>query len=210
MEEHRLVPMKEGYDQKLFKELYEKTKHLRRKLASQIDEKRFGVDQEEIRSWFDIKFIFTFNKYWGTAKEEQLLGYIIKALQFYKCRILRQAYSVKYSQNIVSADEEFNLEDIEDDDLVEREELVNDILGFLKSRISDNAMMLLELQLNPPPYIQHRLTEMGIHNFTKIPSPLFAEYLGLGTDKDGLHFVDHLKKEINSGILEARTFFQGK
>ena len=62
MEENRLKPMTQGYDESLFNLIYDKTKHLRRKLASEIDHRRFGVTNEDIKSWFDVKLIYVFKK----------------------------------------------------------------------------------------------------------------------------------------------------
>ena len=62
MEHHRLKPMG-NYPVELFNSLYAQTHGLRRKLASQIDASKFGVDYQEVLSWFDVKFLFIFSKY---------------------------------------------------------------------------------------------------------------------------------------------------
>ena len=54
MEENRLKQMPENYDRAVFESIYSKTKNLRNKLAYGIDARRFGVDQDEIKSWFDV------------------------------------------------------------------------------------------------------------------------------------------------------------
>ena len=77
MEEHRLTTMKEGYDEKLFNDLYEKVKPLKRKLASTISTSKLGISYDDILSWFDIKFIFVFNKYFENKEPEVLKGFII-------------------------------------------------------------------------------------------------------------------------------------
>ena len=84
MEIHRLVPMKTGYDELLFNKLYKETEALRNLLTYQIDHRRYGVTQDIIKSWFDDKFIFVFNKYYGDIEEGQLKGRIINALRTFK------------------------------------------------------------------------------------------------------------------------------
>lgn len=206
MEENRLTPMKEGYDKALFNEIYEKTQGLRRKLAAGIDSKRFGVDYQEILSWFDVKFIFAFNKYWGTMDDNILLGHIIKSLEFYKCRILRSAYTKKYSQHIVPIEDFYELEEYEVENPYE--DSFNDRVGeatrLLKEQISDNAMLLLDVQLNPPLYIQEKAKELNLKKLTKIPNPIYAEYLGLGDSEQAVEYIESLKKEINRGISKVR------
>src|SRR5687768_15620783 len=114
MEESRLKPMIEEYDREIFNDYYQRTAALRKKLASQIDHRRFGVDQEEIESWFTVKFIYAFNKYYH-EKKDTLLGYLIKSMQLFKCRVLRKAYTYKCSQSIISLDEvDYQVLEIED------------------------------------------------------------------------------------------------
>jgi len=72
MEEHRLTKMKDNYDEKLFNDIYEKVQPLKRKLASTISTSKLGVEYEDILSWFDIKFIFVFNKYFDTKPPDIL------------------------------------------------------------------------------------------------------------------------------------------
>ena len=93
MEIHRLKPMKEGYSVQLFNDLYKQTSKLRKKLASQIDYRRYGVTPDIIESWFDDKFIYVFNKHFDNKDTDVLKGFIINSLQVFKYRVLRGAYS---------------------------------------------------------------------------------------------------------------------
>lgn len=210
MEENRLKPMREGYDEKLFNTLYAKTKALRRKLTSEIDYRRFGVDYYEVLSWFDVKFIFIFNKYWGTMTDDILLGHLIKGMQFFKCRILRSAYTIKHTQFILSVEDVLEIAQEEVDNPWEdkREEMVNEVLTFLKKNLSENAYSLLDIKLNPPPYIQKRLTEEGIKSFNKIPNSLFMEYFELGISSESKKFLDDLNKEIIQATILAKSHFK--
>ena len=209
MEENRLIPMKEGYDEKLFNTLYKKTNALRRKLSSEIDCRRFGVDYYEVLSWFDVKFIFVFNKYWDKMDENLLLGHIIKGLQFFKCRILRSAYTIKNTQFIMSVEDVLEIAEEQENPWVDqREEILTEVLQFLKTTISENAYALLDVKLNPPIYIQRRLQEEGIKSLNKIPSSVLLEYFELGNSKEAKALLGDWNKEIAKGLLLAKSHFK--
>lgn len=201
MEENRLKPMVDGYDEKLFNELYEQTAQLRKKLASQIDSRRFGVDYKEILSWFDIKFIFTFNKYFGSKDKDLLKGYIISSLQFFKNRILRSSYSKKAQvYNTIDIEEVYNLQETTiEHEYDEKQVFLQIALDFMKSRLSYEAYQILVIELNPPFYILDQIAKHQKYTTTKIPSSIIADYLGLdGTE--GVKYVNKLRKEIQ-GVL---------
>jgi len=206
MEIHRLIPMKEGYDEILFNKLYKETEGLRNLLTYQIDHRRYGVTQDIIKSWFDDKFIFVFNKYYGNITEGQLKGRIINALKTFKFRMLRKAYS-KYNihNNEVRLEGEQNLINIIplDDELIDHHLFLELALKFLKQNLSDNAFLILELDLNPPPYILQKISNPK----TKIPSKLIAEYLDLESTKDSSLYVNELRSEISHCIELAREHF---
>lgn len=214
MEENRLKPMVEGYDPLLFEDLYNQTKALRRKLASQIDSARFGVDTSEILSWFDVKFIYIFNKYYKkyADKPEVLKGHLIKGMQFFKCRILRMAYSQKALSQLKTIElsdyEEFEFVQIEEPEIHSNKDyLYNLAIDYMKKNLSENAFELLNIQLNPPPYILNKLFEEGVDNTNKIPNSIIADYFELGTDEKALKYINALKREIKVITQKAGDFF---
>lgn len=212
MEENRLKPMPSNYDVDLFNELYAKTRKLTAKLSSEIDHRRFGVEKQDIMSWFDVKFIFAFNKY-HESKPEYLLGYIINSLMMYKNRILRGAYTIKNSQHIMNIEDRMKFEKIvgvEEDIAFEPSQDYDyqRLMEFLKDTISDNAMNVLEIQLNPPPFICTRLMESGAKKITKIPNEIYAEYFELGISKNAIKYIEILKREIKYGIELAKVHFE--
>lgn len=208
LEINRLKPMIDNYDPKLFEELYEKTRHLRRKLSLQIDHRRFGVDNEEIQSWFTVKFIYVFNKYHNT-KRDLLLGYLINALKLFKYRIMKAAYTVKFKQNIVEFSGNEHDSSYKDDpfDEVGKDYYFDELCKYLKTKICDNAYMLLQVQLNPPPYILHLMQERGIDNIHKIPDDVLRDYFDLGLDPKSINYLESLKDEIKAGIILAKGHF---
>lgn len=187
--------MVEGYDQKVFKSIYENTDKLRRKLAWQIDCRRFGVDQNEILSWFDVKFLHTFNRYYGKMDNDRLKAYIINSLQFFKQRILRFSYSKKAQVHNTSPIEDAPHQMmIVDYEYAESKVLLGYALDFIKPRCTVDSFRVLQIELNPPLYI---LAHPKYSN-TKIPSNLIADYLGWGDD--GVRRVNKARKEIKELI----------
>lgn len=206
MELHRLKPMPDGYDQKLFNELYAKTRNLRESLIYQIDESRFGVTKEEIRSWFDDKFIFVFSKYFGKMEPPILLGYLINSLKTFKLKVLRRSYQLNNSINLNTIGVEdlsmFNsLEDSKDEN---SELLFNLAMEFLQNNLSYEAWVLLNIQLNPPLFISSKLKNES----SRIPGNLILEFLGEEVNTRNLEAIKILRKEINKAIETAQVFFQ--
>lgn len=212
MEESRLKPMAKGYDRELFNTLFKKTEALRKKLASEISYQRFGVDYQEVLAWFSVKFIHVFNKYQGTKSPDLLLGDIINSLKNFKCRVLRKAYTVKYSQHIISISDphmiegqafyEPTQEDYQQDRLIT-------IKNFFKQHLSDNAYLIFEMQTNPPYYIIHKVRQQEIPSLHKIPDGIICDYLGLEVTDKTLRYISNLKKEIRYTLSYAKNHFKG-
>lgn len=212
LEENRLKLMVVDYNPALFNEIYQKTEGLRRTLAAGIDSRRFGVDYQEILSWFSVKFIYAYNKYYPKHKKkpEILKAHMIRAMQFMKCRILRAAYTVKFSQEIISFDGTAHDESHDPYQPTQFEFYSDKLRRYMKSNLSDNAYLLFSLQLNPPPYIMNRLTEKGQHDIHKIPDDLIAEYFDLGFSNRTYIYLESLKREIKQYVLSAKVYFSNE
>jgi len=209
MEIHRLLPMQEGYDEQLFNQLYKETEALRNLLTYQIDHRRYGVTQDIIKSYFDDKFIFVFNKYYGKIDNGQLKGRIINSLKTFKFRMLRKAYS-KYNihNNEVRLEGEHNLINIIpiDNEISDHGLFLELALKYLKKNLCDDAFLVLEIELNPPPFILDKLKSSK----TKIPAKLIAEYLDLEPTRDSSLYVNDLRSEIVYWTEEAKNHFQNQ
>lgn len=206
MEIHRLKEMQSDYDVKLFNKLYKEIQPLRNSLVFQIDSRRYGVTPDIIRSWFDDKFIFVFNKYYGKLPNEVLKGFIINALKTFKFRVLRNAYAKHnlYRDEIHLEDQENLINIIPSEEEINNHDLFMELaLAFLEKNISEDAFTILNLELNPPPYILKRIKSTS----TKIPSHLLAEYLDLENNSDNIFYINQLRKEINLGIEKAKNYF---
>jgi hypothetical protein len=209
LELNRLKPMPDSYDKELFNSLYLKTHNLRRKLASQIDARRFGVGYEDILSTFDIKFIFVFSQH-HEKPENILLGFILNSLQNFKCRILRSAYTQKFSQSILSVDNILNFDDHLSEQHPENmgeENYYEHFMEFMRNHISLNAYTVLDLKLNPPPYIYNKLNVSPDSNLRKVPDHIILDYLDLGTGPKAFKYLSSLKKEIKNAVNHAKEHF---
>lgn len=208
-EHHRLKALKPGFDVNLFNKLYKETKALRKKLVFEIDCRKFGVDHNEIYSWFDVKFIHAFNKYFDT-QPERLLGYIINSLQTYKYRIMRASYQVKFHTHAHKLDVTTLYGNVpqEDEDTPKRREFyMNKIVEFMKKQLSDDAFLLFEIQLNPPPYIIEQLKDEDKKENGNIPPDILADYLSLPISDNTSQYIKSLRKEIRSSTNKAYEFF---
>lgn len=207
MEIHRLTTMKEDYDQKLFNKLYQETESLRINLANQIDHRRFGVSKDIILSWFDDKFIFVFNKHFGDKDPEVLKGFIINSLKTFKLRVLRKAYTDKAEGLLSTIDLEGESELINiipsNDEINEGDLFMGLVLDFMKSRLQEDAFLVLQVELNPPPFILTRIKSPNSH----ISSKLIAEYLDLGISNRAIRYINSLRKEIKEHTKIARDHF---
>jgi len=210
MEEHRLTPMKENFDEKLFNDLYKKTNALKRKLAYQIDCRRLGVDYDEILSWFDVKFIFIFNKYFEIHEPEILKGHIISGFQFFKQRILRTIYSQKNQVNdTIDISECYNIDEmVIEDEFDENGKFIDVAMKYLKQNLSAEAYLVLQIELNPPLFILAEISKDPKAKTSKIPPGIIADFLGMDTTKESIKYINSLRKETQSMLEEARDHFQ--
>lgn len=203
-ESHRLKAMPDGYDATLFNSIYNETKLLRKKLAFEIDHRKFGVTNEEIQSWFDVKLIYAFTKYYGDPK---LKGYCINSLKTYKQRIILNSYQPQYLlHNTIDVDEVW--EDIGPDNSIDQaaSDLLDSAKKYLKKHLTHDAYFLLELELNPPPYIINKLRNSEQKKMPKIPTELIADYLDI-YDDEGIDYIEALRYEIKEITSKAREYF---
>lgn len=205
MENHRLTTMKEGYSVDLFNKLYKETESLRKSLTWGIDHRRYGVTKDIMDSWFDDKFIFVFNKHCMEMEPNILKGFIISSLQQFKNRVLRQAYSKKAElyTNQIELEGEYNMINYIPDksDITNNDLFFGLVLEFFKKELEEDAYTILQLQLNPPPYIINRLKKSN----STIPVPLILEFLGLDNIPKNIKKVRNLRKQIQLTIEKAKV-----
>ena len=222
-ESHRLInyPMPVGYDVNLFEEIYKKTKDLKNKLVWQINPHKFGVDAKELSSWFDVKILQAFNRYYDDERVEEdrpekLKAFVIKALQIYKSKIIKDSYHEKHGLNqTMDIEEVFDyetlmIEAMEPEPMDNRIALVK---TYYRERLSADAYFLFELELNPPPYIINKLKDPDSKKMPKITNGDWADYLGISYNEDFEieafdGFYSRLKKEISEIEAQCRDYFR--
>jgi len=210
MEENRLSPMCKNYDEGLFNQIYKDTESLRKKLAWQIDCRRYGVDYKEVLSWFDIKFIYVFNKYYSAGVDAGIIkGNIIQALQFFKNRILRKGYSKSNMYNsMVDFDTIYNMKETHIDlEYDEQQEFLKIALNFLRNHLCEEAFKVLEIEINPPLFIVQKIANQDKYTTTKIPSSMISEFMGWGLSYKSINKVDEYRKDIKRAINLARSYY---
>lgn len=205
VELNRLKPMVDNYDKKLFNQIFKETEQLRKKLAYNIDHRRMGIENQDVVAFFNIKFVYTFNKYYPEFKDDPgvLKGHIIRALQLFSNRLLKVIYSKKNEVNNsveLTQAAEFSIE--YEDEEIDQATLKKLAMKFLKSQLSPQAYMVLTVDINPPMYV---LTHLGDKKRVpdKIPNELVADYLGF----DNTEIVQKCRKEITNKIRQARQHF---
>jgi hypothetical protein len=209
MEEHRLQQM--GiYDAELFERIYKQMIPLKRKLASNIQHNKLGVEYEDLLSMFDVKLLFAFQKYAGKMDENLLQGHIIKALQFYRNRILREIYKEKNSAPKVEINDlteyDFNLLEPE---LEESKSYQLEIATkWVYSHLSQDARLVFMVELNPPAYIINKLQEQGRKMINHLPAYLVCEYLGWPQNQTQINRISELRREIRHTVKMARVYFK--
>lgn len=200
MEEHRLTEMPENYDPEVFNRIYRDTEKYRSKLASQVDPRRFGVSNADIKSYFNTKFLFTFTKYYDDFDEQKLKAYIINSLGMFKNRLLRKAYSksVVALANKVDIDEVFDVGEIPDVlPISQEEDDLDKVKNYMRSKLSLEAYNIFLAKYDPPEFIIQRL-ENNPKKLNRIPKELLAEFFDYPVER----VAKHLKK-IRDTIRDA-------
>jgi hypothetical protein len=197
------------YDRNLFEKLFKETRPLRKKLVLGIDARRFGVEPEDVMSWFNTKFLFLFQKYHKT-QPEYLKGYILRGLSQYRNRICTLAYSEKnlihkdsFSINTVFDGESLDLPSDETQYSTGMDEQIVLLENFMKAELPHDAYLVFTLELSPPPYITNRLKTPK----SRVPSSLIAEYLGWENNEQAAEYVTELRQKIALAKSSARAKF---
>lgn len=201
---HRLKPMQEGYDERLFLKLYKLCKPVINNLVRGIDARRYNISPDIIASQFYDKMLYVFNKYYGKVDEEHLKANILRALSTYKNHLLRYAYNdrAEFNQNLKSFEDLFDndKEDYMDDDseTQAREEMLRLVNEYMKKNLSPDALLVWECITTPPPYIEENA------KFGKITNILLAEFFNLPMTRSSVKYIGELREDIRYWIDKAR------
>ena len=199
---HRLKPMQENYDPELFNRLYKLCKPVIRNLVKQIDLKRFGVSPDIIKSQFEDKLLYAFNKYYGKVSEEHLKANILRSLSTYKIHLIKYAYNEKaqFNQSLASPDELFdnNKEYLDSaEESTHKEELLTKIDDYMREHLSDDAFMVWEVLTSPPPYLEEK--KFG----ERITNKAIAEFFDLPKTRAAVKWIGELREDIKYWMERA-------
>lgn len=209
MEEHRLTPRKECFDEKAFNRIRTKVTPLKKNLAAQISPGRFGMEYEDILSWFDSKTLFIFNRYWdGERTENEVLARVINGLKHFKFRIIRFSYHEKYKSPKVNIEDINEYEEFPINGGIAEEEVfeassskIRAINTQLRAMVSEDAYEIHQIEMNPPVYIMQQLDMRNKKLTSRIPAYIIADFLGFEPAHDrGAHYVSECRREINKAI----------
>lgn len=194
--------MQDGYDQELFNKLYKLCKPVIRNLVKQIDARRYNVTPDIIKSQFEDKMLFVFNKYYGKVSEEHLKANILRALSTYKLHLLKYAYNerAEFNQSISSLDELYDnskeyLDDF--DETLQKEELLQKVHQYMKEHLSDDAYMVWQVITNPPPYVEESMLGPRITNI------VIAEFFDLPKTRSAVRWISELRDDIQYWMERA-------
>lgn len=208
MEEHRLLPMKPGYNVKQFNQIYKNLIPLKKKLCSEISSSRFGLEYQDICAWFDIKILHVYNKHCLEFTDNKLQAYIINSLKVFKYRVIRAAYQLKYTDNRLEYLENYSYKhDMPDSENNEFKNTLFDIIeNFFKANLSEEAYLVYQIELNIPPYIYQQLKATKKLK-QKIPTAMIADYLGI-EGPEAIPYINSLRAEISEAIKKAKREFK--
>lgn len=201
---HRLKPMQEHYDEKLFDKLFKLVKPVIRNLVNGIDCRRYNVSPDIITSQFYDKMLYVFNKYYGKIDEEHLKANILRSLATYKNHLLKYAYNERseFNRSLKSFEELYDRDkEFEDDnsDTVAKNEMIDMVQAYMEKNLSPDALLVWEVMTTPPPYIEINA------KFGKITNILIAEFFDLPKTRSSVKYIGELKEDIKYWIGRAKT-----
>lgn len=208
---HRLKDFNQSYDVELFNKLYKNMKPLMKRLAKQVDAKRFNVTPDIILSYFSDKFIYVFNKYQAEYDEEHLKAALLSSLTTFKNRLLRNAYTeqAEYNQQISNLEDLFDdskelIDDSEETSLKEKQ--LNILYNYMKDKLDPDAYLLFEIQMDPPEYIRERLKTDN----SRISALLLLDFFELPRTKSNSNWIGEMRKDIDYWLERAKVDLKNK
>ena len=200
---HRLTEMVD-YDPVIFNKLYRVVRPVIRNLVRKVDHRRFNVTPDIIYSYFMDKFLFVFNKYYGTCSEEHLQANILRALSTFKNKLLRSAYGEKaeYNQGLTSMEELFdNNKELEDDseEVQAREEHMKMIEDYMREKLSPDAFLIFQLTMDPPEVLIP-VEDRG----KRISNITLVDFFEMPRTKSSVKYIAELRQDIDYYINKAK------
>lgn len=216
MEEHRLKDLPEDYNPQLFNQLYKELIPLKRKLASNFDYSRFkGATYQDLLSFFDIKFIHTYNKYYCVKglPPNLVRAHLIRALSNYRNRLLKVSYHEENLIKPISSDDVENFDNLfEDKNLKDNRNIYLGLLySFMQQRLNNPiAYDLFHIELYTPQALLPFVIMVGRNKI--IPTWVLCEYLDIPEDQVGIidmnEYFTKCRIKIKRVLEEAKVYFK--
>lgn len=202
---HRLTEFTH-YDPKKFNRIYNKCKPLMRRLVKQIDARRYNVTEDVIYSYFEDKFLYVYNKYQDEYDEERLKATILSALSIYKNKLLRSGYGhqAEWNQELASFEDvhEAGKEWVDDTEEAEFREDVHDRFHqYMRDHLTPDEYLVFVTQLDPPPYIQERMTS------GRVSTEHLIDFFGLPRNKRSVNLITSYRRHIKEVLTLAEEEF---
>lgn len=202
---HRLTEFTH-YDPKVFNRIYGQCKPLIRKLAKQIDARRYNVSRDIIISYFEDKLLYVYNKYQDRYDENRLKATILSSLSIYKNKLLRAAYNsqAEFNQELTSFEDvlERDKELVDDIETVEmREDIHERFHQYMREHLTEDEYLVFVTQLEPPPFIQSRM-KLG-----KVTVEHLIDFFGLPRNTHSVKMINRYRKHIKEALKLAEKEF---
>lgn len=205
-----------NYDIEEFNKLYRELSPLLHYLSSQVNTKNFNVGKDIIRSYFEDKFLYVFNKYQGKYDYKKLKNVLIKSLKIFKNKLLTRAYSEEAEFNLNttrfedlvydrvpdksdeedSAKEEIDFEDVSE----EPNENLEKALKYIKDHLTEDEYLIFTTEMNLPEFFQKRIKM----SHGKLTAAHFIEFFDLPANRKSREIITRIRKHIKEVIAEAK------
>lgn len=205
---HRLKEF-DHYDKERFDKMYKICKPLIRKLASNIDPRRYNVSKDILQSYFWDKFLYVFRKYQDIYDDERLKATLLSSLGSFRNKLLRAAYTqqAEFNQELTSLDILFdnNKEFLDDsDETLYKEDLSIRFHRFLQERLTPDEYLLFKTMLDPPPFFKERL----LISHGKMSALHLIDFFELPRNKKASTIITEMRRHIKQVLKSAKTEFK--
>ena len=218
---HRLKPLNfSSKEEEQFERLYREARGYIRKLARNINCKKYRVSPDILVSYFEDKLLYVWDKYKDEYPDyNHLKSIVFKSLGVFKNKLLSKAYTkrAEFYDNLQSwdamlyetvhenpymDDEDSNdlITDIEDEVEEDKTSLLGYIDEYLKEKLTIDEYLLLSIELDPPAYFLERMKTPR----SKVSSALLIEFFELPRTKGSVALISRMRKHIREVLQETR------
>ena len=210
-----------NYNPEDFNKMYIEVKPLINSLSYQINLKLFNVSRDIIKSYFEDKFLYVYNKYQADYDHSKLKGVIIKSLKTFKNKLLSKAYGEEAKFNLNTArfedmkldrvkeegeeeEEDMNPEnddwDIEDEPYDEDRDLLKKAIRYIKNSLTEDEYLIFTIEMDPSEYFKRRM----VKSRGRLTVEQLIEFFELPHTRKSREFITRIRRKIKKVIEEAK------